>query len=108
MFWCLPFGFPGPLVYKVVNAMDSMIGRRTPRHRAYGMTAARPEGALNPIPARPRLNAGQAAADPWIGDGTARATHRDIRRTLYLYVCACLINGAWVAAIAVIRFSPSG
>jgi len=32
--------------------MDSMIGHRTPRHRAFGFTAARLDDALNAIPAR--------------------------------------------------------
>ena len=162
VFWYVLFGFPGLLVYKAVNTMDSMIGYRTPRHRAFGMTAARLDDALNLIPARlsglflalaavvvptarpgaavkvmlrdsgkhrsmnggwpegavagalnlalagPRHYVGETVADSWIGDGTARATHRDIRRTLYLYIAACLINGGWVAAIAVIRLSPSG
>ncbi len=162
VFWYVLFGFPGLLVYKAVNTMDSMIGYRTPRHRAFGMTAARLDDALNLIPARlsglflalaamvvptarpgaafkvmlrdagkhrsmnggwpegavagaldlalagPRHYAGETVSDAWIGDGTARATHRDIRRALYLYVAACLINAAWVAAIAVIRLSPSG
>ena len=162
VFWYVLFGFPGLLVYKAVNTMDSMIGYRTPRHRAFGMTAARLDDALNLIPARlaglflalaalvvptarpgaafkvmlrdsgkhrsmnggwpegavagaldlalagPRQYSDGPVADSWIGDGTARATHRDIRRTLYLYLAACLINVAWVAAIAVIRLSPSG
>ena len=163
VFWYVLFGFPGLCLYKAVNTMDSMIGYRTPRYRAFGMTAARLDDALNLIPARlsglflalaavvvptarpaaafkvmlrdsgkhrsmnagwpegavagalnlalagPRKYGGEAAAaDAWIGDGTARATHRDIRRALYLYLAACLINTAWVAAIAVIRFSPAG
>ena len=162
VFWYVLFGFPGLLVYKAVNTMDSMIGYRTPRHRAFGMAAARLDDALNLIPARlaglflalaavvvptarpaaafkvmlrdagkhrsmnagwpegavagaldlalagPRHYAGESSSDSWIGEGRAQATHRDIRRVLYLYICACLINGAWVAAIAVIRFSPSG
>ncbi len=162
VFWYVLFGLPGLCVYKAVNTMDSMIGHRTPRHRAFGMAAARLDDALNLIPARlaglflalaalvvptarpgaafkvmlrdagkhrsmnagwpegavagaldlalagPRHYGGEQSADSWIGDGTAQATHRDIRRVLYLYLAACLINGAWVAAIAVIRFSPSG
>ena len=161
VFWYVLFGFPGLCLYKAVNTMDSMIGYRTPRYRAFGMTAARFDDALNVIPARlsglflalaavvvptarpaaafkvmvrdsgkhrsmnagwpegavagaldlalagPRHYADGPVADSWIGDGTARATHRDIRRALYLYLAACLINIAWVAAIAVIRFSPS-
>ena len=52
VFWYLLFGFPGILVYKAVNTMDSMIGHRTPRHRAFGMTAARLDDVMNLIPAR--------------------------------------------------------
>lgn len=158
-FWYVLFGLPGLLVYKAVNTMDSMIGHRTPRHRAFGMAAARTDDALNFIPARlaglylvlaaffasggrplaalkvmlrdsgkhRSVNAGWpegAAAgalglalagprryreitvdDPWIGDGTARATMLDIRRALALYVVACLINALVVAAFAVTRLS---
>ena len=52
VFWYVLFGFPGMLVYKSVNTMDSMIGYTTLRHRAFGMTAARLDDALNLIPAR--------------------------------------------------------
>jgi len=52
VFWYLLFGFPGLLVYKAVNTMDSMIGHRTPRYGAFGMTAARFDDVLNLIPAR--------------------------------------------------------
>lgn len=158
-FWYVLFGLPGLMIYKAVNTMDSMIGHRTPRHRAFGMTAARTDDVLNFIPARlaglyialaawvspggkplgalkvmirdagkhRSINAGWpegAAAgalgialagprryreltvdDPWIGDGTARATVADIRRALALYVVACLINGLLIAAVALIRLS---
>jgi len=52
VFWYVLFGFPGFLIYKTVNTMDSMIGYRTERHRAFGMTAARLDDVLNLIPAR--------------------------------------------------------
>jgi adenosylcobinamide-phosphate synthase len=52
VFWYVLFGFPGLLVYKAVNTMDSMIGYTTPRYRAFGMAAARLDDALNFIPAR--------------------------------------------------------
>ncbi len=52
VFWYVLFGFPGLLVYKAVNTMDSMIGHRTPQYRAFGMTAARLDDVLNLIPAR--------------------------------------------------------
>ncbi|MCH7936493.1 MAG: cobalamin biosynthesis protein CobD [Proteobacteria bacterium] len=159
VFWYVLFGFPGLLVYKAVNTMDSMIGHRTPQYRAFGMTAARLDDVLNLIPARlaglfivfaalfvptanprgalrvmlrdarfhrsvnagwpegamagalglalagPRHYATETITDPWIGDGSAKATPKDINRGLYLYAVACLINAMWVAAIAMVRFS---
>ncbi len=51
-FWYVLFGFPGLLVYKAVNTMDSMIGHRTPRYRAFGFATARLDDILNIIPAR--------------------------------------------------------
>jgi len=157
VFWYVLFGFPGLLVYKAVNTMDSMIGHRTPKYRAFGMAAARLDDILNIIPARlsglfiilgaiftptarpikglktmlrdagkhrsmnagwpegaaagalelalagPRRYSERVVDDPWVGDGTARATARDIYRMLYLYVAASLINGMWVTALAIIR-----
>ncbi len=162
VFWYVLFGFPGLLVYKGVNTMDSMIGHMTPHHKAFGMTAARLDDILNLIPARlaglfltlaavfvptahpgmalkvmlrdsgkhrspnagwpegaaagalnltlagPRRYSQRTVSDPWIGDGTARATAQDIGRMLYLYFVACLLNGIWVAAIAMVRFSSPG
>jgi len=52
IFWYLLFGFPGLLVYKTVNTMDSMIGYKNSKYRAFGMTAARLDDVLNLIPAR--------------------------------------------------------
>ena len=159
VFWYVLFGFPGLLVYKAVNTMDSMIGHPTPRYRAFGFVAARLDDVLNLIPARlaglflvaaalfvpsarparalrvmlrdagkhrspnagwpeaamagalnlalagPRAYAEGTVDDPWIGEGTGRATAHDMRRVLYLYVVACLINAMWVAALAVVRLN---
>lgn len=52
VFWYLLFGLPGMLVYKGVNTLDSMIGHRTSRHHAFGMTAARLDDVMNLAPAR--------------------------------------------------------
>lgn len=52
VFWYVLFGFPGLLVYKAVNTMDSMIGHTSARYRAFGMTAARLDDVLNLFPAR--------------------------------------------------------
>lgn len=162
VFWYVLFGFPGLLVYKAVNTMDSVIGHRTPRHRAFGFVAARTDDILNLIPARlaglflviaavftptagpgaalsvmlrdagkhrspnagwtegamagalgialagPRSYGGQSEPDPWIGDGRATATVRDIRRGLYVYAVGCLVNAAWVGALVVVRLEMAG
>lgn len=52
IFWYVLFGAPGLFIYKAVNTMDSMIGYRTPKYRAFGMAAARLDDILNLIPAR--------------------------------------------------------
>ncbi|WP_135081243.1 adenosylcobinamide-phosphate synthase CbiB [Terasakiella sp. SH-1] len=52
VFWYVLFGFPGLLVYKAVNTMDSMIGHKSDRYKAFGFTAARLDDILNLIPAR--------------------------------------------------------
>ncbi len=52
VFWYVLFGFPGLLVYKAVNTMDSMIGHKSDRYKSFGFTAARLDDILNLIPAR--------------------------------------------------------
>ena len=59
-------------------------------------------GALGLALAGPRRYAGGLVADPWVGEGTARAGTADIARALGLYKNACLIEwglivGAWAA-----------
>ena len=60
-------------------------------------------GALGLALAGPRHYPEGLVADPWLGDGTARAGTSDIARALNLYRLACLIEdglllGAWLAA----------
>ncbi len=159
VFWYLLLGLPGLFAYKMANTLDSMIGHRTPRYRAFGWAAARLDDVLNTVPAplsgvllamaavfaknaRPghalavmlrdgrkhhSPNAGWPesamagalglalagprrypegfVADPWLGDGSARAGISDIVRGLQLYRLACLLEGgllvgAWLAAHA--------
>jgi adenosylcobinamide-phosphate synthase len=52
VFWYALLGLPGMLAYKTVNTMDSMIGHRTEKYRAFGWAAARLDDGLNLIPAR--------------------------------------------------------
>lgn len=52
IFWYLLLGLPGLAAYKAVNTLDSMIGYRTERHRAFGWASARLDDVLNLIPAR--------------------------------------------------------
>ena len=52
VFWYLLFGLPGLLAYKMANTLDSMIGHRTLRYRAFGWASARFDDLLNLLPAR--------------------------------------------------------
>ena len=52
LFWYLLLGVPGMLAYKMVNTLDSMIGYRNERYRAFGCFAARLDDVANYLPAR--------------------------------------------------------
>jgi adenosylcobinamide-phosphate synthase len=59
-------------------------------------------GALGLALAGPRRYGEVVVADPWVGEGSARAAPRDIDRALVIYKNACLILwglvvGAWLA-----------
>lgn len=51
-FWYVLFGLPGLLVWTAVNAMDAVIGHRSPRYARFGQVAARLDDFLNFVPAR--------------------------------------------------------
>ncbi len=74
------------------------------KHRS--MNAGWPEaaaaGALGLSLAGPRRYGGVMIQDAWMGEGRARATAADIRRALLLYVAACLVHAAVLAAFAVV------
>jgi adenosylcobinamide-phosphate synthase len=50
-FWYLLLGLPGLFAHKMVNTLDSMIGHKSERYRAFGWAAARLDDLLNLIPA---------------------------------------------------------
>jgi len=52
VFWFLMLGLPGICAYKAVNTLDSMIGHRSQRYRAFGWAAARLDDVANLVPAR--------------------------------------------------------
>jgi len=79
--WFAILGLPGMALYKAINTADSMIGHRTPRHRAFGWAAARLDDLVN-LPAS-RLSAAlialAAAIDGKSAAGAMRAVRRDAR-----------------------------
>ncbi|MEJ2122474.1 MAG: adenosylcobinamide-phosphate synthase CbiB [Alphaproteobacteria bacterium] len=76
LFWYVLFGLPGIAAYKAINTLDSMIGHRTDRHRAFGWAAARLDDLVNLIPARLAggLLALGALLIPWASARRALAT----------------------------------
>jgi adenosylcobinamide-phosphate synthase len=50
-FWYLVLGLPGLFAYKTANTLDSMIGHKSERYRAFGWAAARFDDLLNLVPA---------------------------------------------------------
>ena len=52
IFWYLLFGLPGLFAYKMANTLDSMIGHKNDRYRAFGWAAARFDDLVNLVPAR--------------------------------------------------------
>lgn len=78
-FWLAVGGLPGGVAYKAVNTADSMIGHKTPRHRAFGWAAARLDDLVN-LPAS-RLSALLIVAATWVEPGaSARAAWAALRR----------------------------
>ena len=77
------FGLPGILAYKAVNTLDSMIGHRSERYRAFGWAAARLDDVVN-VPAS-RLAGGLIILAAYLlpgldGGGAVAAMRRDARK----------------------------
>src|SRR3984893_12220759 len=80
-------------------------------HKHHSPNAGWPEsamaGALGLALAGPRRYPEGLVADPWLGDGTARAATSDVRRALRLYRLACLIEGgSLVGASLALHVTP--
>ncbi|HKX07675.1 MAG TPA: adenosylcobinamide-phosphate synthase CbiB [Stellaceae bacterium] len=155
--WFLVLGLPGMCAYKAVNTLDSMIGHRSDRYRAFGWAAARLDDVANLVPGRlaglliaaaasvmphasgrdalmimirdarkhrsvnagwpegamagaldlalagPRQYGGERVEDAWIGEGSEDAGASEIRRALGVFVMACVIEVALIAAVALLR-----
>jgi adenosylcobinamide-phosphate synthase len=67
--WLAIAGLPGAALYKAINTADSMIGHRTPRHKAFGWAAAQLDDLVN-LPAS-RLSALLLIAAAAIGTGSS-------------------------------------
>lgn len=52
VFWYVLLGLPGMLAYKAVNTLDSMVGHRNDKYRAFGWASARLDDVMNLVPAR--------------------------------------------------------
>jgi len=52
IFWFLVLGYPGALLQRLANTMDSMVGYKTPEYREQGWFSAKLDTILNYIPAR--------------------------------------------------------
>lgn len=52
VFWYVVLGLPGLVLYKTVNTLDSMVGYRNDKYRAFGWASARLDDVMNLIPAR--------------------------------------------------------
>jgi adenosylcobinamide-phosphate synthase len=52
LFWAAVAGLPGILAYKAVNTLDSMVGHKNERYRAFGWASARVDDLVNLVPAR--------------------------------------------------------
>lgn len=52
VFWYALLGLPGMLAYKAVNTLDSMVGYRNDKYRAFGWASARLDDVMNWVPAR--------------------------------------------------------
>jgi adenosylcobinamide-phosphate synthase len=75
---------------------------------ALGVSLGGPRGIGGGISGGEQGSSEAPANEPWLGAGSARSSGLDIRRGLYLFAVACLINGFWLAALIVLRLFDGG
>jgi len=80
--------------------------RDAAKHRSVnaGWPEAAVAGALGIAIAGPRRYGERVVKDAWMGDGRARCTPRDIYRSLYLMIGACLVAAAIIAVFAAVPY----
>jgi adenosylcobinamide-phosphate synthase len=78
-FWGALGGLPGMAAYKAVNTADNMIGHHTPRHAAFGFSAAKLDDLLN-LPASRLAALWLALAALFHRDADASAALATVRR----------------------------
>lgn len=79
----------------------TVMWRDASKHRSpnAGWPEAAMAGALGLALAGPRRYPGYVVDDPWVGEGTARATAVDVNRALRVFCIGCGINALVVAAV---------
>jgi adenosylcobinamide-phosphate synthase len=89
-------------------ALRTML-RDAGKHRSpnAGWPEAAMAGALGLALAGPRRYAERVVADPWVGDGRARALPADMFRALLIYVVACALQGGAIMVLWLLR-TPFG
>lgn len=79
-----------------------IVRRDARRHRSpnAGWPEAAMAGALGVRLSGPRSYHGVVSHEPWVGDGSARVTPRDLERALALYRRACVVQGVVLVTLA--------
>ena len=78
------------------------------RSRNLGWPISAMAGALGVSLGGDNGGGGDHSGEPWLGAGSARASGIDVRRGLYIFAVACLINGLFLAALIVARLIDGG
>lgn len=89
----VPKGKPAKAIKCLLNQSEGII---LPRK---GEPIAAAAGALHVSLAGPRSVQGFLVEDAWVGNGSAKATLKDLRKMLLLYAISCLLNLAGIVTL---------